>query len=91
MRKLLSTQRHLRASDTSYLDAWKNVRDRAVALGARAWIFRAERDMRLYVEFIEWKASAEGGSPLDDAQLQTLLRALDELAPGEPQLWREPE
>jgi hypothetical protein len=58
----------------SYAPLWRQLRDSAEQLGARAWVFSAIDNDYYFTEFIEWQSAADDlvidRSPLAAARLQ---------------------
>jgi hypothetical protein len=76
--------------DATYGGAWDAVRARMLALGHRAWLFRAPTDAARYIEFLEWKQPDNADDPRTDGALRTALLRLDECGQGNSELWIEP-
>jgi len=61
-----------------------------LALGHRAWVFRAATDASRYIEFLEWKQADGADDPRTDEVLRAALDRLDECGNGNSELWIEP-
>ena len=61
-----------------------------LALGHRAWMFRAATDAVRYIEFLEWKQPDSADDPRTDALLHTALLRLAQCGPETSELWIEP-
>ena len=89
-RKLLSTRRTVAEAVSRYMSAWNALRTYVEEQGAHAWLFQADDNPHIYMEFIEWKPGT-GNHLLDDQQLIVLRRALDQFGPSTDDLWTQPK
>jgi len=78
MRRLIITYRDvLPHRRTEHQTRWRALRDAVVRAGGHAWLFRAESDENLFVEFVEYRDPALlNVSDVSEARL-----ALDEALP----------
>ncbi len=84
------TTRIVAGDPAAYRAAWEAVRARALALGHRAWVFRAAADASRYIEFVEWRQTADSADPRADELLRSALTHLDDFGSANTELWIEP-
>ena len=87
-RQLLSTVRTI-ADRTSYLAAWKKLREAVTVRGGHAWIFTAADDPSRFIEFIEWKQDGGGTRLIDESAVRDARTELDRYGPGLEEQWKE--
>ncbi|HUE95925.1 MAG TPA: hypothetical protein VMN39_04670 [Longimicrobiaceae bacterium] len=84
-RRLISTQRTVPADAAElYERAWSALRD-AAGSDVRAWRYRSAADSLLFIEFLEFGGEDPRGRP----GIATHVEALDRVAVGRTQEWRD--
>ncbi len=84
-RRLVEIRRRIqRDSGGMYESAWRELETAVTATGSHAWRFRSADDADLYIEFLEFRASAD---PRSRPDVQSALQAMEALAPGSVEEW----
>jgi hypothetical protein len=86
-RRLISVRRSVGGEQfPAYDEAWHRFQREAVALGAHAWRFRSAASSGSFLEFLEFKDPRD---PRAHPAVHDALDALERLAPGAAEEWRE--